>query len=471
MCTLFLTLATPICILAIPTRGGNSRLIGFLPPPVPVHPPEQVLTSAPERLRSHTSAQTALAPPSPLTAVSNAVPGTAPTAPPRSTSVSRAAALAARIPATDSSWYDRMRDRWNAIVATDGFQRWSARFPLTRPVAMRRSRALFDLCAGFVYTQTLLACVEVELFEFLAHGAATIDEIAKFAGLTSPNAERLLNAACSLRLTERRRNGRYALGPLGAPMVGNAGLRALIEHHRMAYNDLSDPVALLREGADFRTELSRYWSYADAPRPQSIDDARVASYSQMMSATLPPLATDVLDAYDLSRHSCLLDVGGGEGVFLTLAGQRHKSLQLRLFDLPAVAARARSRLETAGLGDRVRCDGGNFHLDPLPTGADVCSLVRVLLDHDDESVQRLLVRARAALPIGGVLLVAEAMAGAPGAETVGDAYFSFYLMAMGKGRARRPAELHAMLKQAGFRKSRELPTRYPIQTGLIVAEA
>jgi len=135
-----------------------------------------------------------------------------------------------------------------------------------------------------------------------------------------------------------------------------------------------------------------------------------------------------------------------------------------------VAARARTRLEQAGFGERVTCHGGNFHADPLPTGADVISLVRVLLDHDDESVGRLLQRARAALPRGGKLIIAEALAGAKGAETVGDAYFSFYLMAMGKGRARRASELHRMLQIAGFRRSRELPTRFPIQTGLIIAE-
>jgi hypothetical protein len=42
---------------------------------------------------------------------------------------------------------------------------------------------------------------------------------------------------------------------------------------------------------------------------------------------------------------------------------------------------------------------------------------------------------------------------------------------MGKGRARRPEELHAMLQAAGFRRSRERSTRFPIHTGLIVAEA
>lgn len=363
-----------------------------------------------------------------------------------------------------------MRDRWNALVATDDFQRWSARFPLTRPITMHRSRALFDIVSGFVYTQTLLACVELELFEYLSGGARTIDEIAAQTGLSLSSAERLLNAGVSLRLLMKRRHGRYAIGPLGAPLVGNKGVLALVRHHRLAYQDLQDPVQLLRQGADYRTELSRYWSYADAPKPQSIDDTRVAAYSQIMADTLPPVASEVLDAYDLSRHECLLDVGGGEGVFLSLVGARHQHLQLRLFDLPAVASRARARLEAAGMGDRAKCEGGNFHADPLPTGADVCSLVRVLLDHDDASVLRLLQRVRAALPSGGTLLIAEAMAGARGAETVGDAYFSFYLMAMGKGRARRASELHQMLQTAGFRKSREVATRFPIQTGLIVAE-
>jgi len=376
--------------------------------------------------------------------------------------------MATQVPAPP--WFERIRDRWNALVATDDFQRWSARFPLTRPITMRRSRALFDVVSGFVYTQTLLACVELDLFAFLASGARTIDEIAEHARLSPASTERLLNAAVSLKLLMRRRHGRYALGPLGAPMVGNTGVLALVRHHRMAYQDLSDPVALLRQGANFSTELSRYWSYADAPRPQSIDDTRVAAYSEIMAATLPPVAADVLDGYDLSKHECLLDVGGGEGMFLSLVGARHPQLQLRLFDLPAVATRARTRLEQAGMGERSICDGGNFHADPLPIGADVCSLVRVLLDHDDASVLRLLQRVRAALPSGGVLLIAEAMAGVRGAETVGDAYFSFYLMAMGKGRARRASELHQMLQTAGFRKSREVATRFPIQTGLIVAE-
>ena len=89
-----------------------------------------------------------------------------------------------------------------------------------------------------------------------------------------------------------------------------------------------------------------------------------------------------------------------------------------------------------GLSGRVEAVGGSFLDGDLPAGADVVSLVRVLHDHDDESALRLLARIHAASPPGATLLIAEPMAGTPGAEPVGDAYFGFYLLAMGSGRPR-----------------------------------
>jgi demethylspheroidene O-methyltransferase len=67
-------------------------------------------------------------------------------------------------------------------------------------------------------------------------------------------------------------------------------------------------------------------------------------------------------------------------------------------------------------------------------------------------------------------LVIETISGASGAETAGDAFFNFYLLAMGRGRARRAGEHEALLREAGFQRIRHVATQYPIQTGLIVAE-
>jgi len=197
----------------------------------------------------------------------------------------------------------------------------------------------------------------------------------------------------------------------------------------------------------------------------------VAEYSALMTASQPMVIEEVLDAYPLHRHRCLLDVGGGEGRFIAAAAAHAPALRCMLFDLPPVAALARQRLAGLGLAARVQVHGGSFFDDGLPTGADLVSLVRVLFDHDDTHVLRILRAARAALPVGGTLLVAEPMAQADGAPAMGDAYFGFYLLAMGRGQPRSAAALSELLRQAGFADVRALRTRLPLQAGVLVARA
>lgn len=368
-------------------------------------------------------------------------------------------------------WLDRWLGWRDRLLASPAFQRRAAAFALTRPVARRHARELFDLVAGFVYSQVLLACVRLGLFELLARGPQTLAQLAPRLELAPEAARRLLDAAVALRLLELRGEGRYGLGELGAPMVGNAAVAAMVRHHAALYADLADPVALLRATPAQRGDnaLARYWAY-DAGRTATPEAAaRVDAYSALMAASQPLVADEILDAYPLGRHRCLLDVGGGDGRFLETAGRRLPSLQLVLFDLPAVAERARARFEAAGLGARARAVGGSFLADPLPRGADVASLVRVVHDHDDAQALAILRAVHAALPPGGTLLLAEPMAGTRGAEAMGDAYFGFYLLAMGRGRPRRADELGAMLAAAGFEAVRPVPTRMPLQTRLLVA--
>ncbi len=365
-------------------------------------------------------------------------------------------------------WRERLHARLDALLASARFRRWAAAFPLTRPIARRRAAALFDLVSGFVYSQVLLACVRLELFELLAaEGPQDVDALAPRLALPPDAASRLLDAAVALRLLVRR-GGRYALGPLGAALVGNEAVRAMVEHHAPFYQDLQDPVALLRRGTGSGA-LAAYWGYAGSEPPERLSAERVARYSALMSASQPLIADEVLDAYRMDQRRCLLDVGGGEGTFLCAAARRAPELGVVLFDLPAVAARARARFAAEGLTGRARSVGGSFRTDPLPAGADTVSLVRVLHDHDDDTVRNILRAVRRVLPPDGELLIAAPMAGLPGVAPMADAYFGFYLMAMGRGRARTPQRLGELLREAGFDGGRLVPTRLPIQTALLVA--
>ena len=255
---------------------------------------------------------------------------------------------------------------------------------------------------------------------------------------------------------------------LGAALRGNPAVSTMVEHHALLYADLRDPVALLR-GSRPDTALAEYWPYARESQPSLLTSEEVAPYSALMFASQAMIAGDVLDAYPLRAHRWLLDVGGGEGAFVIEAASRTPHLHFALFDLPLVAERARIRFADAQIAARTTVAGGDFFHDALPEGADVVTLVRVIHDHDDAAVLALLRNIRRVLPPDGVLLLAEPMSGTPGAEAVADAYFGFYLLAMGSGRARTPDEIRRLLQMAGFESGRLLTTRRPMLVSAMIA--
>ncbi len=364
----------------------------------------------------------------------------------------------------------RGRTRWvawrNAWLSSPRFQRFAARCWLTRPVARARARGLFDLVAGFVYSQTLAACIATGLLDCLAAAPLPSEAVAERIALPIASTLRLLRAAAALGLVERLGTD-WVLGSAGAALRGNGGIAEMIAHHHLLYADLADPVALLRRGGGGGA-LAEYWRYAE--HPGDGDAGAVAPYSRLMAASQPLVAAQILDAYRFARHRRLLDIGGGEGRFLESVGARVPALALGLFDLAAVAARARGRLDAAGLGARVTIHGGDFRVDPLPLGYDLISLVRVLHDHDDAPALALLRAAHAALPPGGCLLIAEPMAATPGAEPAGDTYFGLYLFAMGSGRPRTPGEIGTLLKAAGFARTRLLSTALLLTCRVLLAQ-
>jgi demethylspheroidene O-methyltransferase len=360
-----------------------------------------------------------------------------------------------------------LADRWrgwrNALIGSPGFQRWAARFPLTRPVARRRAQALFDLTAGFVYSQIAHACVRSSLLERLATGPAEVGDLAAHLDLDRDGALRLLRAAAALKLAESAGPDRWALGVEGAALLGAPGVAAMIDHHALLYADLADPLALLRRGGGGGA-LAAYWTYAEGGPP---DPEAAGAYSGLMTASQAMVAAQVLDAYPMGRHRRLLDVGGGEGTFLRAVAARAPAVERILFDLPAVAERARARFAAEGL--QLRATGGDVFRDALPGGADIVSLIRVLHDHDDGPAFAILQAIRQALTPGGVLIIGEPMAQERGAERVGDAYFGIYLLAMGSGRPRPAREIITMCEQAGFVSARRIPTAMPMIASLIVA--
>ncbi|MEY4850576.1 MAG: hypothetical protein RLZZ331_1580, partial [Pseudomonadota bacterium] len=245
-----------------------------------------------------------------------------------------------------SGWKLRWLNARNRMLANPAFQRFAMRNPLMRRTARYHANAMFAVITGFVQTKALTATVDAGVIRRLCNGPASTAELAQGAGLGLEAMQRLLGAAKAIDLVELAAPDLWVLGQRGAALSTNQGALAMIEHHKIFYDDLADPIAMLKGGRG-QGKLAAFWTYApaagqglpaaaDAASWQGGGEGAVAPYSALMAASQPMVAEQVLDAYDFSRHTCLMDVGGGHGAFLAEVAQRHPRLSLKLFDLPAV---------------------------------------------------------------------------------------------------------------------------------------
>jgi demethylspheroidene O-methyltransferase len=339
----------------------------------------------------------------------------------------------------------------NRLLADPKFLSFAQKFPLTRPIARARSRDLFDLLAGFSYSQVLYACVSLRVLEHVGQTGILPSVLATKIGLYESKCDVLVRAAVALDILGWDKS-KVILGPHGAALLGQPWIMRFVEHHKYFYRDLEDPVAML-QGQTAPNGLKSYWTY-DA------SESDKKTYSDLMAASQAAVSEQILGSYNFSTHKNILDVGGGSGAFLRAVGKVYPQLNLNLFDLPGV-------IELAPAYPRLKCHGGDFRVGPFPEGMDMITLIRVAHDHDDDVVLRVLRNVRAACFPHTTLLVAEPFAGSAAHARVTDAYFNLYFTAMGQGRTRSPKEIGALAAQAGFGRAKIWATNMPLISGVM----
>jgi len=373
-----------------------------------------------------------------------------------------------------SRWWQGLWQRLEEALSRPQAYQWARAQWWTRWVVRRRTLRLFAWMGGFVHSQVLLGCVQLRLFERVATGPLSAAQLAQQLDLPEIHLQPLLHSASAMELLAQDglQDGSplYRLGPLGRVVHQHPGIASMVEHNQLLYRDLTDPATFLRAGA--QGQLAAYWPYAQdqgaEPALQAQAQSQLQRYSALMDASQSFVITEVLDSYPFGDHQCVLDLGCGKGRFMREVARQHPSLQLQLFDLPAVLALARERLSEAGLAGRAQFHPGSFLDDALPRGADLVTLVRVAHDHSDQAMRHLFRKVAEMLPPGGRLLLAEPMRLDVSQAAVVDPYFHFYLQAMGAGRLRSPQELMALLGESGFVGMEVLPTALPVHAQIVI---
>ena len=312
---------------------------------------------------------------------------------------------------------------------------------------------LRQMILGYRTPFLINVAAKLGIADLLKDGPKSSEELAQAVEAQPRLLYRVLRALASQGIFAENEAGQFQLNPvaellqteipgsLRATAIMSAGLYA------KSWGDLLYTLRTGKPSFDHVFGMG-FWEYLDS------NDEMGDYFNQSMTSRSGGEQRQVVDAYDFSGISKIVDVGGGQGSLISAILQKHPRMQGTLFDMPEVVQGAYGIIEAEGLAERCEVVGGSF-FDEVPSGGEAYILQAVIHDWDDERSLTILKNCRRAIGNNGKLIPVDAII-PPGNEpsrTMQD----INMMVLVGGLERTETEFRQLLDAAGFKLANIIP--------------
>ena len=307
------------------------------------------------------------------------------------------------------------------------------------------------------------AVVQFDVGTALSDGPLAYDELCRRLELADRPATVLLTALRSIVLIDVDAQGR-----IGLTEYGREKLDPNSPFHLRGYIGLGGFSADVQHMVDClrndRPAGSVSFVFHEQGPPSALDDPHTADVlTRAMADRARNIAPLLADQLDLSDARCLVDVGGGHGLYSLELLKKHPDLKAIVIDRAPALAVAKEYAEEFGLSDRVELSCGDIHAMVLPPQMDAVLMANILHDYNANDAQALVTRFAKALPPGGRLMILDSFLNAvpTGHPPVSDgpravAAYSGLLFSICEGRCFRFDEVQSWIRESGLRLEDEI---------------
>lgn len=318
---------------------------------------------------------------------------------------------------------------------------------------------LMQMLFGFAPARAIGIAAELRIADLLTDGSKTAEELALKTNSHTRSLYRLLRACASVGVFSEDADNRFSLSPMAEFLRSDnpESLRAFAE--------------MLSHGEQFQTWAALDYSVqTGTPAFDKVHGMPIFEYypshpksGQIFNDAMTSLSLGssmaVIQAYDFSGITKLVDIGGGHGFLLASILEKYQGIKGILFDTTSIVEEARELLEKHGVSNRCETVGGNF-FESTPTGGDAYIMKHIIHDWNDEECVTILKNCRNGITKGGKLLVIE-MVVPNGNEPSLSKLLDLQMLAVLPGCERTEAEYNKLFNEAGFKLTKIVPTMSP----------
>src|SRR5699024_3590353 len=229
-----------------------------------------------------------------------------------------------------------------------------------------RAYALIDLGDEIITARALQIAAELKIADLLAAGPCSVEDLAGQTGSEAGALHRMMRLLASRGLFCEVEPGVFELTGKGGPLRSDHPLSV---RSVLTLTGAVAPVVMDGVHHSLRTGEATF----PAVTGQDIYDHMVHHpeqgrlFDEAMQELTLVVTPAVLDAYDFSEASRIIDVGGGSGALLNAILHHEPEANGIVFDTPRAADLARERIRQQGLADRCSVMGGDF-FGEIPAG-------------------------------------------------------------------------------------------------------
>ncbi len=313
---------------------------------------------------------------------------------------------------------------------------------------LSHSQSMIRLFMGYIPTRVLYVAAKLGIADHISDDGASARDLAPKLNVHADALYRVLRTLAGLGVLHQDENDRFFVTPFGETLRKDSPQSVrdyAIYSHEVVYDAFRGIMDSVRTG---KPVMDDFFDFLRAnPEQEAVFHAGMSNRGRIETVA-------ILDSYKFSGPQTVLDVGGGNGGFLSAILACNEHLSGILFDQTSAVEAAK-----AGRGGPLpRCKfvAGDF-FGGVPSGGNTYVLKRVLFDWTDEEAVQILKNCRKAMESDARLLVIEPLIGPPNEQSPAHLFDITFLVLL-HGRIRSANEYSGLLGQAGFRVERVVTT-------------